>query len=252
MADQDSEADTRFEIRTGALVVATDGEVGRTDGVVVDPETGEVAGLVVRAAIQLGRDLLIPIEAVANAAEDLVRLRLTRAELMAMPALDQHNYSRPAPDWPFSARHRAANVLVRHPGPPVRDVLRSARPDQPVDLSQDVKLRPGQTVVNAEGEVGPLDLVLLDATTGRVSQLVVRRGGLLGWDTLVPAEWISAVHGNRVVLRATREQLRQLAEYRADDAIIDAVQGLLWYRSGLPDAEVRHVNVRTVNGVVEL
>jgi sporulation protein YlmC with PRC-barrel domain len=252
MTDQHAAADTRFEIRTGALVVATDGEVGRTDGIVVDPETGEVSGLIVRAVIQLGRDLLIPIEAVADATEDLVRPRLTREELVALPALDRHNYTRPAPGWPFSARHHAANALVRDPGPPVRDGFRCPPPGQPIDLSDDVKLRPGQSVVNAEGEVGPLDLVLLDATTGQVSCLVVRRGGLAGQATLVPPDLIGAVRGDQIILDATREQLRQLPEYRPDDAITDAVQGILYYRSGLPRAEVRNVTVRTVNGVVAL
>jgi sporulation protein YlmC with PRC-barrel domain len=252
MTDQHAAADTRFEIRTGALVVATDGEVGRTDGVVVDPETGEVSGLVVRAVLQLGNDLLIPVEAVSEATEDLVRLRCAIDELRSLPPLDRHNFTRPAPEWPLPTGHAAENVLVRRPGPPVRDGLRSTRPDQLVDLSTEVKLRPGQTVVNAEGEVGPLDLVLLDATTGQVTSLVVQRGGLAGRATLVPPDLVSAVRGDQIVLRATREQLRQLPEYRADDAITDAVQGVLWYRSDLPSSEVRNVTVRTVNGVVEL
>jgi hypothetical protein len=46
MANQNNEADTRFEIRAGALVVATDGEVGRTDGVLVGPaNTAGVLGV---------------------------------------------------------------------------------------------------------------------------------------------------------------------------------------------------------------
>lgn len=252
MTDQDSTADTRFEIRTRALVVAPDGEVGRIDGVIVSPETGEVSGLVVRAAFQFGHDLLIPIEAVSDATEDLVRLRLTRSDLRDLPPLNQRNFTRPAPDWPLPAGQDPASVLVRRSGPPARDNFQSSQPDQPVDLSQDVKLRPGQSVVNAEGEVGPLDLVLLDATTGQVSCLVVRLGGLAGQGTLVPPDLISAVRGNQIVLDATREQLARLPEYRPDDAITDAVQGLLWYRSNLPESEVRYVTVRTVNGIVEL
>jgi hypothetical protein len=252
MTDQHAATDTRFEIRTGALVVAMNGEVGRIDGVVVSPEAGTVEGLVIRAAVQLGRDLLMPIDAVADATEDLVRLRLTREELLALPALDQHTYTRPAPDWPLPTGHAPERVLVRRPGAPVRDGLRSIRPDQAVDLSQDVQLRPGQTAVNAEGEVGPLDLVLLDATTGQVACLVIRCGGLAGQATLVPPNLVTAVRGDQIVLDATRERLAQLPEYRPDDAITDAVQGILWYRSDLPSSEVRNVTVRTVNGVVEL
>ena len=252
MTDQNAAADTRFEIRTRALVVAADGEVGRIDGVIVSPETGEVSGLVVRAVLQLGHDLLIPVEAVGDATEDLVRLRLTIDDLRALPPLNPHNFTRPSPEWPLPAGHDVASVLVPRSGPPVPDGLRTIQPDQPVDLSQDVKLRPGQSVVNAEGEVGPLDLVLLDATTGQVSCLVVRVGGLGGQGMLVPPDLIGAVRGNEIVLDATHEQLARLPEYRSDDAITDAVQGILWYRSDLPGSEVRYVTVRTVNGVVDL
>ena len=252
MTEQNRAADTRFEIRTRALVVAADGEVGRIDGVIVSPETGEVSGLVIRAALHFGHDLLIPVEAVGDATEDLIRLPLTIEDLRALPPLNELNFTRPSPDWPLPAGQNVANVLVRRSEPPVRDGLRSTQPGQPVDLSHEVKLRSGQSVVNAEGEVGPLDLVLLDATTGQVSCLVVRLGGLTGQGTLVPPDFISAVRGNQIVLDATREQLAQLPEYRPDDAITDAVQGLLWYRSDLPESEVRYVTVRTVNGIVEL
>jgi sporulation protein YlmC with PRC-barrel domain len=252
MTDPDAKVDVRFEIRTGAHVVATDGEVGRIDGVIVNPDTGAVDGLVVRAEVQVGHDLLIPIEAVEDAVEDLVKLRLTVNDLKALPALNQQNFTMPSSDWPFSGRYAATDVLIRRPGPPVRDGLRPAQPDQPVDLSDAVKLRPGQSVVNGDGEVGPLDVVLLDATTGQVSHVVVRRGGLAGRETLVPVAWISEVHGDQVVLDATREQLEQLPGYRPDDAITNAVQGMLWYRSNLPQAEVRNIKVETVNGVVEL
>jgi sporulation protein YlmC with PRC-barrel domain len=252
MTDLNAKVDVRFEIRTGALVVATDGEVGRADGVIVSPDTGAVDGLVVRAVLQVGHDLLIPIEAVEDAVEDLVKLRLTVHDLKALPALNQHNFTRPSSDWPFSGRYAATDVLIRRPGPPVRDGLRPAQPDQPVDLSNAVKLRPGQSVVNGDGEVGPLEIVLLDATTGRVSHVVVRRGGLAGQDTIVPAGWISEVHGDQIVLDATREQLDGLAGYRPDHAITNVVQNMLWYRSSLPQAEVRNIKVEAVDGVVEL
>jgi sporulation protein YlmC with PRC-barrel domain len=252
MAHLDAQVGVRFEIRTGALVVATDGEVGRVDGVIVNLETGAVAGLVVRAALQVGHDLLIPIELVDDAIEDLVRLRLTVNDLEALPALNQQNFTRPSSDWPYSGRSEATDVRIQRPGPPVQDGLRPAQPHRPVDLSNDVKLRPGQSVVNDDGDVGPLDVVLLDAATRQVSHVVVRRGGLAGQATLVPAAWISEARGDQIVLDATREQLEQLPEYRPDDAITNAVQGVLWYRSNLPQAEVRNITVETVDGVVEL
>jgi hypothetical protein len=118
MTEQHPSADTRFEIRTGALAMARDGEVGRTDGVMVDLETGEVSGLVVRAVLQLGQNLLIPVEAIDDATEDLIRLRLTIEDLRALPPLNQHNFTRPSPEWPIPTGHVAASVLVRRSDPP--------------------------------------------------------------------------------------------------------------------------------------
>ena len=131
MTDWDAAANTRFEIRTGALVVAADGEVGRVDGVIASPETGDVSGLVVRSVLQFGHDFLIPIEAVGDATDDLVRLRLTRDDLRALPPLNQHNFTRPSPGWPLPAGHDAASVLVRRSGPPVRGGL-ACDPPSPI------------------------------------------------------------------------------------------------------------------------
>ena len=73
-------ASERFEVRPGALVVGADDEIGRVERVVVSPGTGEVTALVVRKGLLLRRDLVIPIEAVADATEELVRVRLTTDE----------------------------------------------------------------------------------------------------------------------------------------------------------------------------
>lgn len=252
MTDRDAKADGRFEIRTGSLVVATDGEVGRVDGVVVSPDTGAVDGLVVRAALQFGHDLLVPVEAVEDAVEDLVRLRLTVEDLAALSPLAAEALTEPAAGWRPPDSLGTAHVMVRRPGPPVQNGLRPGEAGRLEHPRDNVELRTGQWACNADGEVGPVEVVLLDARTDQVSHLVVRRGGLVGQDTVVPAAWVRDVQGDRIVLDATREQLAQLPEYRPDDAITDAVQGILWYRSNLPETEVRHVKARTVDGVVEL
>ncbi len=69
-------ANGRFEIGPAAPVLGTDCEVGRVDAVVMSPGTGEVTALVIRKGILDPRDIAIPIEAVEEAADDLVRVRL--------------------------------------------------------------------------------------------------------------------------------------------------------------------------------
>ena len=69
-----------FKIERDALVVATDGEVGRVSHVVVDPDTREVTDMVVDRG---GREIVIPVTAIASARGDRIVLRGPRTGLAA-------------------------------------------------------------------------------------------------------------------------------------------------------------------------
>jgi uncharacterized protein YrrD len=252
MGDGRTSAGERFEIRPGALVVAGEDEVGRVERVVVRPGSGEVTGLVVRKGLLLRRDVVIPIEAVVDATEELVRLRLTSDELNALPEYREEEYVSPAADWRSPVGRGPAGVLFRVGGPLIGRGLRPARAGQTEPAAGGRPLRAGQRVVCRDGEVGPLDLVLLDPDSRRVTHFVVRRGGLLGRDTIVPVEWVREITRDQVVLDVYRGQLEQLPAYRPDEEITDDVLEALWDHSDLPPGELQLVGVRTRDGVVEL
>jgi hypothetical protein len=217
--------------------------------VVVSPGSGEVTGVVVRRGLLLRRAVVVPIEAVTEASEDVVRVGLTADQLNALPG-DRAADSPDSPSPPAGGRGPAA-FLFRLPGPLDLPWLRPAPSGQP-GAAGGGPPRTGQRVVGSEGEVGPLDLVLLDAATHHVTGLVVRRGGPLGSDRIVPVEWVRRVSGDRVFLDATHERLDELPEFRPDDEISADVLDDLWAHSGVGPDDLQTVGVRAADGIVEL
>ena len=73
-------------LRRGAHVIAADGQVGRLDEFVIDPESGRISHLVLREGHLWGqRDVTIPVSEIAAVEEQQVRLKLTRKQIEALP-----------------------------------------------------------------------------------------------------------------------------------------------------------------------
>lgn len=244
-------AQGRFEIRAGAEVIGPGGPIGRVDAVVMNPGTGEVISLVVRKGRFFPRDVVIPIEAVDEATDELVRIRLGVEELATLGTYHAEEFAEPPGDWRSPGGQRAG-ILFRLPSLFDRRALRPVRSGQTEAAAGGRPIRAGQQVICRDGEVGPLDLVLLDPATRRATHFVVRRGKLLDRDTIVPVAWASEITHDRIVLDVGREQLGRLPEYRPDDEITADVLDLLWYRSELDPEDLHYVEVRTTDGIVEL
>jgi uncharacterized protein YrrD len=239
MTEQTTTLNERFAIRTGTPVIAGLDQIGRVDRVVMKPGTGEVAGLIVRKGLLLTRDVVIPIEAVEEATEHEVRVNLTVDELNRAA---QYGATDGQGEEGRESRASASG----------RGDLRAAQAGQTPAAVGGKPLRAGQKVFALDGEVGRLDLVLIDAPTRRVSYLVVRRGRLLVHDTLIPVEWIKDVGQDTIVLNVTRERLAELPEYRPDDEIAADVLDALWYRADLRPIDLQFVDVHVRDGIVEL
>ena len=75
-------------VRRGAVVYATDGEVGRIDELVVDPPCDHITHLVLRKGHLWGqRDVTIPVAQVERIEENAVYLKLSKKEIEALPSI---------------------------------------------------------------------------------------------------------------------------------------------------------------------
>jgi len=242
----------RFEIRTGVPVLAGEDEIGRVDRVVVHPGSGEVAGLVVRKGLILRRDVFLPIEAVEDADADVVRVRLSREEIDRLPELREDELVPPSKDWRSPDGRASDGLLFRVPRADETRDLVPARAGQAASALGGRPVRAGMRVVCSDGDAGRLDLVLLEPRTRRATAFVVRRGAILGRDTIVPLDWVREIEGDAVVLDVPRSALNALPEYRSDDEIYSDVLQALWDAEDLKPAELAFVEVHVRDGVVDL
>jgi uncharacterized protein YrrD len=75
-------------LRRGARVLATDGQIGRVDGVLVDPKTEDVTHLVLRQGhLWAARDIAVPVSEIADMDEDEVRIKLDKEGVEALPSI---------------------------------------------------------------------------------------------------------------------------------------------------------------------
>jgi uncharacterized protein YrrD len=230
--------DSRFEIRPGTQVISGNDQVGRVRRLILRPD-GEVEGITISGWIVLGHDVYVPIEAVESAEPDAVRVSFSLAELSRLPPLDRDPAHAGGDDAPGPSVARAG-------------FLRSASSGQAEAIAGGWPLRAGQRVAATDGDVGDLDVVLVDPRTDRATGFVVRKGKLIVRDVIVPIDWVQSVARDRITLSVPRSRLDSLPEYRPDDEITRDVLDALWYRSELGPGDLQFVDVRTHDGIVEL
>jgi sporulation protein YlmC with PRC-barrel domain len=85
----------QVDVRRGKRVYATDGEIGRVEGLVIDPGNHHVSHVLLQEGHALGRkEVVIPIGAVTGVV-DVVQLNITKQQVEDLPPVNV-DYPRPA------------------------------------------------------------------------------------------------------------------------------------------------------------
>jgi hypothetical protein len=175
-----------------------------------------VTHLVVDVGGLLGAPVLVTRDYVASADHERIVLRCTRDELKVMDPFEQTMFIPPEgqsdlarPDrLPYQTLYPAQGTLI---GP-------LAVPPNVAPPAVEERVPAGGIVVDKEstveatdGEVGHVDEVISDPTTGALSYLVVRTGMLWAEKKLqVPASAIAEVDAGTVRLSVARDQLKEV------------------------------------------
>jgi len=210
-----------MEFRRGVDVLTSEGEKsGALDEIVLDPQTREVTHLVIRRGILFTEDKLVPIDLVAKADEDEIRLREFPGDLDDLPAFEETfyvslnqeevqrhdlDYAGPPAYWYPFYPPGGGSVPVVFP-----TIERTERhiPEETVPVIV------GAKVVNAEGEhVGDVEEVLTDPAADRATHFLVSKGLLLKERKLIPTQWVSDFSEDEIRLAVGSGMLEDLPEY---------------------------------------
>jgi uncharacterized protein YrrD len=177
------------------VFTAHDEQVGQIDRVVIDPRTKEITHVVVRKGWLFTEDKVVPIEMIGGATQERVTLSQDVSDLQNLPDFEETHY------LPLNEAG-----VPRTSTTPKHYVPRTYWYPQVVETEQHIPegtiaLKEGAKVITAEGDqVGNIEELVIDSTTGRVTHLVISQGLLFKERKLVPSDWINTVEEDEVHL----------------------------------------------------
>jgi len=247
-----------LKLKIGTPVAAVDGPVGHVYQVILSPAQRRIVGLVVRVGLLPHRDLIVPADLIVNATDEQVTLRVSHDDILRQPTFDPAHYLPLAAEEQSDKPDEALISIYGGAGDAADRALVAAYQHEEtktalegVPAGSTVALQRGQSVWALDGWVGRVNLLLLDAT-GQVHHFVIRKGRLLGYDVLVPVDWIKVIDPPDVWLAMARAVLDRLPEYRPDSAVAADVIEVLWQDELIRASDIENIDVSVRDGVVTL
>ncbi len=218
--------DTEYHI--GAAVDCSDGPAGKLKHLVVDPAADSITHLVVDAQEHFGIPVLVPIDQVAEADPERIRLRCTQAQLKQMDPYEEVMTSGVEPQSGMAGMGGMTGMAGMAPplipasgigeiaaagftgpfgaGPTMAPIMEEVVPRGEVVIDRE------SAVEATDGDVGHVEDVVTDSATGRLSHLVVRSGHLWATHTFrLPASAVEKVEEGSVRLRLTQAEVEEIA-----------------------------------------
>jgi uncharacterized protein YrrD len=205
-----------MEFHIGAPILDVAGEeLGHLRHVIVDPDTKEVAELVLDENGWLGRDVIIPVGAVNTAEHDGVGLQLTKEQAGKLQSFEDVKYI--APDavamgqvpWATGAL-MAQEMMPVGAAAGVGAVAFTPVVETTENIPEgDVDIQPGTGVWATDGKVGSVHDVLVDEQTKRVRGFIVQKGLIFHTDVEVGLDKVADIASDRVTLKVSKAELAQ-------------------------------------------
>lgn len=241
-------------LTTGVPVLTADGQRGRLHEVLLSPGHYRLHALVIRYGVLPPRDVVVPVEQIADITDTHLRLRLNRAELAQLPTYQSawHLHSEPSGSRYalIALQYGSAGTFERIIEVPSSTALAIAG-DQGRPTDGLIALRAGQNVWSGTQGVGRLERLLLDSS-GRVRQIVVRTSRIFGRRVIIPIEEVARSDAQGVWLALDRAAFERLPDYRTDRAILIDVEEALRDDEIVRRLDYRSIDVMVNAGVVAL
>jgi sporulation protein YlmC with PRC-barrel domain len=197
-----------MQIPIDVEVQCTDGVVGHTSAIIVDPATKAVTHVVVRGKGTLLGEYLVPLDMVDQATPHAVYLRWNREKLEAAERFDKAVV---VDDGGIAG---GAGMIWPYAG--VDDVNFGApSPSMFVQVEQipgsEVAVHVGAHVDATDGRVGKVDEFVIDRESGTITHIVLRHGHLWNKEEIsVPVSAIDHIADDIVYLKLDKDAVAAL------------------------------------------
>ncbi len=219
--------------RVGQPVYADDMRLGQVERVIISPRHRRVTALIVHGAFPdpgdaapsvppdamptRDRHVVIPISAVRHVTPGGVLLRLDGLAAARCPDADPAAVVAPDAGWQPPYPYTHADVLLDLGHAALHDAWAPAESGRALAPERTAAgapswqtIRRGMPVLCRDGRAGAVEYLRVDPASGAVRQLVVRAGGPLAKDTLIPLDWVRHVDQAGVFVDVGLEQLAAL------------------------------------------
>jgi osmotically-inducible protein OsmY len=210
----------KYDLNIGTSVHCTDGDCGKLFKVVIDPHTQRVTDLIVKRGFLLTTDRVLPAGTVERATGEQIYLSVSSQDLAAYPEYREIEFQELAPaakdglydEGDVRYWRQGYRMVCEAPVVPMvrSQVHKGVRADGAV-------IEQGTPVLNAQGTVGYVDHLLIDAKKASVTHIVVRKG-ILPYYPVVPISAVTMVSDEAVSISLTKEQIKEMPRYKRRNA----------------------------------
>lgn len=201
-----------MDLPIDAEVYASDGVVGNTIRIVLNPVSNEVTHIVVKPPGAFEGEYMVPLEQVAKSSPEAIYLNMTRNEFATL-----ERYS----DLRFIDIEEYGTALTEPEDIPAADVCYwpyftaeghlGTYADTTAVPHDELAIHRGAQVEAANGRIGRVDEFLVDEESHHISHLVLREGHLWGKkDVTVPVAEIDHIEADTVYLKLSKKEVEAL------------------------------------------
>lgn len=212
--------ETKVQFQKNTKVVAANGqELGSIERVVLSPQSKMVTHIVVRKGGLLNKvEAVVPIDLIAEATEDQIRLLEGAGNLDAFPPFEEERVvgKKSGLDLP-PASGSTTPELIGYPEPnipfipdPGEEYVTQTKQNIPTGT---VALKEGAKVLTSDGKhVGKVERILANPEMDQVTHLVISKGMFPKETKLVPLEWVRTMTEDEVHLGFDEHQVEELPD----------------------------------------
>jgi len=202
-----------MEIPLKAQVECTNGICGRSEYVLINPQTDQVTNLVVRETASPNTEYVVPVELVSATIADTIQLHCSKAELEKMGKFVKTTYVEEK--MPMMSPGYGGGLGTYYYMPFVTAEMTVQVPEEQLQIPPgELGMTRGTRVEATDGYIGHVDEFVVNPKNNRITHLVMREGHLWGQkDVIIPLSAMGERRADSVFLKLDKRQVESLPTF---------------------------------------